>query len=155
MIEFSLQSFATLVEGSHFKWFTDSQAASKVVEVGSLKFDLHRVARSIFCICIQSGIHLEVQWIPRSLNQQGDCISRLIDIDDWQLANKFLHFLTGFEVLIILTVLPIFIITSSLNSFHDFGIPVLPALISSFNLFAGRITSSFHQWVLSPAFCIT
>ena len=89
VIEFSLQSFATLVEGSHVKWYTDSQAAVKVVEVGSMKFDLHRVARSIFSIYIQSGIHLEVQWIPRALNQQAECISRLIDIDDWQLTNDF------------------------------------------------------------------
>ena len=89
MIEFSLQSFATLDEGSHVKWYTDSQAASKVVEAGSMKFDLHRVARSISSICIRSGIHLEVQWIPRSLNQQADYISRLIDIDDWQLTNDF------------------------------------------------------------------
>ena len=70
-------------------WYTDRQAASKVVEVGGMKFDLHRVAGSIFSTCIESGIHLKVQWIPRSLNQQADCISRLIDIDDWQLTNDF------------------------------------------------------------------
>ena len=57
MIEFSLQYFATLLEGSHVKWYTDSQAAAKVVEVGSMKFVLHGAAWSIFSI--QSGIHLE------------------------------------------------------------------------------------------------
>ena len=67
VIEFSLQSFASLLEGSHVKWYTDSQAAAKViVEVGSMKLDLHRIAGSIFSICIQSGIHLEIQWMPRS-----------------------------------------------------------------------------------------
>ena len=58
-----------LLEGSHVKWYTDSQAADKVVEVGSMNIDLHKIARSIFSICIQSGIHLVVQWIPCSLNQ--------------------------------------------------------------------------------------
>ena len=154
MIEFSLQSFAILLEGSHVSWYTDSQAAAKVVEVGSMKFDLHSIARSIFNICIQSGIHLEVQWIPLSLNQQADYISRLIDIDDWHIANEFFYLLTGIGVLTLLIVLPIFIITISLNAFQDFGIPPLPVLISSFSLFAGRIASSFHQWVLSPTFCI-
>ena len=72
VIKFSLQSFASLLEGSHVKWYTDSQTASKAVEVGSMKFDLNRIARSICSICIQSGFHLEVQWIPRSLNQQAD-----------------------------------------------------------------------------------
>ena len=153
VIEFSLQSFATLLEESYVKWCTDSQAAAKVVEVGSMKFDLHRVVRSIFSICMQFGIYLEVQWIPRSLNQQADYISHLTDIDDWQITNEF-YFLTGIGVLILLIVLPIFTITNSLNYFQDFGIPALTVLISSFSLFAGKIASSFHQWVLSPAFCI-
>ena len=41
------------------------------------------MARNIFNICIRSGIYLEVQWIPRTMNQQADYISRLIDTDDW------------------------------------------------------------------------
>ena len=36
VIEFSLQSFASVLEGSHVKWFTDSRAAAKIVEVGSM-----------------------------------------------------------------------------------------------------------------------
>ena len=60
VIEFSLQSFAPVLEGSHVKWFTDSQAAAKIVEVGSIKLGLHHeMARRIFDICIRSGIHLK------------------------------------------------------------------------------------------------
>ena len=44
---FSLQSFASLLEGSHVKWFTDSQVAAKIVEVGSMKSGLHKMARRI------------------------------------------------------------------------------------------------------------
>ena len=69
------------------KWYTDSQSAVKVVGVSSVKFDLHRIARGIFSICIQSGIHLEVRGIPRSLNQQADYLRRLIDTTDWQITN--------------------------------------------------------------------
>ena len=58
VIEFSLQSFASVLEESHFKWFTDSQVAAKVVEVGSMKLGLHKMAQRIFDICIRSGIHL-------------------------------------------------------------------------------------------------
>ena len=54
-IEFSLQAFAPVLKGSHVKWFTDNQAAARIVEVGSMKLDLHRMASSIFKICIQSG----------------------------------------------------------------------------------------------------
>ena len=38
-------------------------------------------------VCVQSGIYLDMQWIPRTLNQQADYISRLIDVDDWQTTN--------------------------------------------------------------------
>ena len=52
-----------------------------------MKSELHRMASNIFNICIQSGIYLEVQWIPRTLNQQADYISRLLDTDDWQITD--------------------------------------------------------------------
>ena len=38
--DFSLESFAPVLEGSLVKWFTDSQSAAKIVEVGSMKLDL-------------------------------------------------------------------------------------------------------------------
>ena len=85
--EFSMQSFAPVLKGSHVKWFTDNQAACRIVEVGSMKLELHRMARRIFDICVQSGIHLDMQRIPCTLHQQDDYISRLIDVDDWQTTN--------------------------------------------------------------------
>ena len=74
VIEFSLQSFASVLDGSHVKKLTDSQVAAKIVEVGSMKLGLHKMARRIFYICIRTGIHLEVQWIPRTSNQQAKLI---------------------------------------------------------------------------------
>ena len=47
VLEFSLQSFASVLEGSHVKWFTDSQVAAKIIEVGSMKSGLHKMARRI------------------------------------------------------------------------------------------------------------
>ena len=112
VIEFSLQSFASVLDGSHVKWLTDSQAAAKIVEVGSMKLGLHKMARRIFDICIRSGIYLEVQWIPRTSNQQADYISRLIDTDDWQITEENFLFLDGRWRPIVLIVLPIIIIIS-------------------------------------------
>ena len=82
--------------------------------MGSMKCDLHRIARSIFSICIQSRIHSEVQWTPRPLNRQADYISRLTDIDDWQTTNEFFLFLDEHWGTLLLIVLSIFIITNSL-----------------------------------------
>ena len=75
------------LKGSHVKWFTDNQAAVRIVEVGSMKLELHRMARRIFDIYVPV---LDMQWIPRTLNQQADYISRLIDVDDWQTTDDLI-----------------------------------------------------------------
>jgi len=86
-----------------------------------MKLGLHKMARRIFDICVRSGIHLEVQWIPRTRNQQGDYRSRFIDTDDWQLTDEVFLFLDGCWGPIVLIVFPIIIILSSLNIFQYFG----------------------------------
>ena len=91
---------------------TFSGLSAEIVEVGSMKLGLHKMARRIFDICIRSGIHLEVQWIPRTSNQQADYISRLIDTDDWQITEENFLFLDGRWGPIVLIVLPIIIIIS-------------------------------------------
>ena len=94
-IQSSTQYFASVLQESHVKWFTDRQAAAKIVGKGSMKLDLHKMARRIFNICIRSGNYLEVQWIPRSVNREADYIRRLIDTDDWQFSNEYFLFLEG------------------------------------------------------------
>ena len=86
-IDFSLESFAPILEGSLVKWFTDSQTAARIIEVGSMKLDLHRLVIKIFQFCAEHSIRLEVQWIPRTENEKADYISRLLDFDDWQITH--------------------------------------------------------------------
>ena len=81
-IDFSLESFAPILKGSLVKWFTYSQTATRIIEVGSMKLDLHRLAIKIFQFCAEHSIRLEVQWIPRTENAKADYISRLIDFED-------------------------------------------------------------------------
>ena len=81
-IDFALQ-FTPLLQGSHIKWYTENQAAAKIVEVGSMKPDLYRIAISIFQKCLTHCIKLDIQWFPRTENQKADFISRIIDTDDW------------------------------------------------------------------------
>ena len=47
-IDFSLESFAAILEGSLVEWFTNSQTAARFIEVGSMKLDLHRLAIKFF-----------------------------------------------------------------------------------------------------------
>ena len=39
----------------------------------------------IFNLCLANSIVLEAQWIPRSLNERADLLSRFIDKDDWSI----------------------------------------------------------------------
>ena len=82
--------------GSLVKWYTDCQAAAKIIEVGSMKLDLHRLAIKIFQFCAKHNIRLEVQWIPRWEKEKADYISRLIDFDDWQITPELF---TLFDIL--------------------------------------------------------
>jgi len=43
------------------KWFSDSQIACKIIQVGSMRNDLHATALEIFQFCTDYGIELKVQ----------------------------------------------------------------------------------------------
>ena len=94
-IDFAIESFGPVLESSHVKWYTDNQAAAKIADFGSMSPDLNKLVVKIFGACLRSKIKLEVQWIPRSENEKADFISRLIDVDDWQLTESFFATLKG------------------------------------------------------------
>ena len=48
LLQGALESFAPVLESSLVKRFTDSQTATKILEVRSIKLDLHRLAVKIF-----------------------------------------------------------------------------------------------------------
>ena len=94
-IDFAIKLFGSVLESSHVKWYTDNQAAAKIVDVGSMKPDLRKLADKIFGACVRSKIKLEVRWIPRSENEKADFISCLIYVDGWQLTESFFATLEG------------------------------------------------------------
>ena len=78
-----LQSFASKLKGHAVKWFSDNQAVVRMVQVGSGKPHLQEGALSIFELCFQHNIKLEMEWVPRSANELPDYMSRVRDFDDW------------------------------------------------------------------------
>ena len=92
-IEFALESFLSMLKGSYIKWFSDSQTACRIVQVGSMRKDLHIIAIRIFQLCVDHHIELDIQWIPRTEIEKADYISRMIDIDDWQITQSCSNYL--------------------------------------------------------------
>ena len=77
-----LVSFAQKLQGHKVKWFTDNQSVRSIVTNGSKKMHLQDGTLSIFEICMKYSLRLEVEWIPRSLNEKADFISHIMDYDD-------------------------------------------------------------------------
>lgn len=91
-LEIALHSFESKVAGKVVKWYTDCKNVAHVVHVGSMKPGLQSLAISIFTFCLQHNISLELEWIPRSLNDKADSISRIYDTDTWETSNDFYSF---------------------------------------------------------------
>ena len=90
-----LQSFAPKLKDHAVKWFSDNQAVVRIIEVRSRKQHLQEGALSIFEVCFQHGIRLEMEWLPRNDNQIADYVSRIRDYDDWMLNPTVFEFLNA------------------------------------------------------------
>ena len=88
-----LHSFASVLAGHTIKRFTDNQNVVCIVRAGSRRPQLQDEAMSIFEVCLQHGVKLEMEWIPRTLNEKADYINRIIDHDDWQINPVIFHHL--------------------------------------------------------------
>ncbi|XP_060076460.1 uncharacterized protein LOC132556090 [Ylistrum balloti] len=86
-----LKSLGTTLSGHRVKWFTDNTGVFKIVDKGSMKLDLQLVAKDIFHTCIKYAISLEMEWIPRTLNDRADYLSRVLEKDDWGISINSLN----------------------------------------------------------------
>ena len=129
-VQFVLGSFSSFLPNSRVKWFTDSQGAGRIVQVGSMNFNLHKLASDIFfSFCFKFGIDLYIEWVPRSLNEKADYLSKIVDYDDWELAPEFFFGnSTSSGGRLLLIALPLAITGRSQNIFHDSGILGQPEL---------------------------
>ena len=57
--------------------------------------ELQKIAIEMFTYCTVNGISLEIEWLPRTLNQKADYFSKIVDCDDWGLSVKLFNMLNG------------------------------------------------------------
>ena len=60
-VNYALQSFKTMLSSHTMKWFTDNQSVWTVIEAGSMKLHLHKLALDVFYCTKQNNIRLEVE----------------------------------------------------------------------------------------------
>ena len=75
-IEFALGSFLPMITNTYLKWFTDNQAACRIVQVGCMHKELHEIAMRIYQLCIDHNIELAIQWIPHTELQRADSLAQ-------------------------------------------------------------------------------
>jgi ribonuclease HI len=92
-IQEALFSFKDSLSGKCIKILTDSQNCVRIVNSGSTRKALQDIAFSIFVFCLQKQISLDIVWIPRSLNDRADYISKFVDYDDWFVSSEFFEFM--------------------------------------------------------------
>ena len=80
-----------LLKGKSATLHFDNLNASIICSKGSSKFRLHRHALYINEICRKYNIELKTVWIPRSLNEFADKMSKLIDIEDYSVTEVFFN----------------------------------------------------------------
>ena len=84
------RSFSAALSYRKVKWFSeDSQNTCRIVSVGSSKPELQAVAMEIFDVCLSFDIAMEFEWLPRRQNDKADCLSRIVNLDDWSLSACF------------------------------------------------------------------
>ena len=57
-----------------------------------MKQDLQELALHIFSVCLRNKICLEIDWIPRALNERSDYLSKIVDHDDWSVSDALLRY---------------------------------------------------------------
>ena len=97
-VDHALKSFLSEIQYSKVKFFVDNKSAARILDVGSMKYELHRIAMDVFFLCITNGISLEIEWIPRTENEAADAVSReaaVVDTDDWSITKNFFNILNN------------------------------------------------------------
>ena len=80
----ALCKFQHLMLNNVLDWYTDAANIVTIVKRGSMNVELHCLALRIFAITSECNIRLRMIWVPRDQVEHADFLSRVIDVDDWQ-----------------------------------------------------------------------
>ncbi|MCG7877889.1 MAG: reverse transcriptase domain-containing protein, partial [Candidatus Thiodiazotropha endolucinida] len=82
-----VQSSVEILEGQNVSVNSDNKNVCSILQVGSKKPYLHDISVKVNSVCRENNINLKCKWIPRSLNQDADFLSRCSDSDDWSVLD--------------------------------------------------------------------
>lgn len=80
-------NFKTVLTGKNIRLFSDNKNVTQILSIGSRKIVLQKNVLSIRKFCDENAIKLSCTWIPRESNEHADMLSRVVDGDDWEIAD--------------------------------------------------------------------
>jgi hypothetical protein len=72
----NIQSLKNDLSGKFVKIYTDNKNVVSIVNKGSMKPELQDITLHVFHMCISNNIVLEMEWIPRDVNNYADYLSK-------------------------------------------------------------------------------
>ena len=85
-VKHSMELFRDQLSNKCVLYITDSQCTEIIVRKGSVKFDLHCMAKEIMNASDNLNCTFKVAWVPRVFNSIADHYSKVTDNDDWTLT---------------------------------------------------------------------
>ena len=139
-----------VLDGQAVVWFTDSKNVARIVRRGSMKVYLLNLDLGVYEVTKKHGINLQVQWIPRSENEEADLWSRVTDFNNWGVrAEWFVKICSTFNL------------NPTVDRFADFRNKKVKRYNSRFYHSGAEATDAFSQdwgedvnWVVPPLYLV-
>ena len=90
-VKYVMESLGYLLQHESVLWYSDNFNTARIIEVGSTKPHLQKIALEIFELCLKNDITLHSSWIPRELNVTAD--SKFYDSDNWSIDNETFEYI--------------------------------------------------------------
>ena len=92
-VKYVLISLIDKLSGFSVKGFTDNKNVALILNIGSKKPHLQHEILQIFNICYPRSIGIDIEWIPRTGNEQPDYLSKMYDDNDWGISDTLFCYL--------------------------------------------------------------
>ena len=87
-----LKSFKSILKNDNILWHSDNSNVSRIIQAGSTKPDLQKLALQIYELCLVNNNTIYSVWIPREENTIADFYSRPNDTDDFGIDYKTFYY---------------------------------------------------------------
>ena len=92
-VKYVLISPIDKLSGFSVKWFTDNKNMALILNIGSKKPHLQNEMLQIFIICYPRSTGIDIEWIPRTENEQSDYLSKMYVDNDWGISDTLFCYL--------------------------------------------------------------